>query len=103
MTEQSGALLISPPEGQDALMVPTVHMNGTSHAGLITMYEDAAESVSEAITTHALSYPNGRDYYPQGTDAYLKAVKQYNDRRKKLQDVYDELTTILRQLHGVAD
>jgi hypothetical protein len=82
------------------LMIPTVHLNGTSKQALLDQLGDAIDAVHEAGRKLAAACPNGRDYYTQGSGATLLAVAQHEARMAKLKDVATELETIMG---GVAD
>jgi hypothetical protein len=76
------------------MMVPTVHLNGTSREELCLQLEDACDAVRVAITKLRAAWPHGRDYYPQGPDAHDRALGEYNSRLKRLKDVENELIVI---------
>lgn len=76
------------------LMVPTVHLNGTSGEDLESQLEEAVQTVMNAITALAEAAPNARDYYTQGPGAFGKAVAQHELRAEKLRGVRDELMAV---------
>jgi len=80
------------------LMVPTVHLNGTSRDELSRQVCQAYAAVVEAGRALAASAPNGRDYYPQGQDAIIRAMTQHELRMRKLREVADELQHIAEQI-----
>ena len=77
------------------LAIPTIHLNGTSKEALLEGYCDAIDAIHEAGRKLAAAYPNARDYYIQGPETTSRAMDQHQARLKKLQEVADELATIL--------
>lgn len=73
------------------MMVPTIHLNGTSAERLLEALEAAYIAVGEAQQKLAEAAPNGRDYYPQGADALYKAQDEHFARMQRLEDVKREL------------
>ena len=74
------------------MMVPTVHLNGTSAASLVEGYCNAAFGLRNAIDIICASAaPNARDFYVQGPDAYAKAAEEHRMRILKLREVLTEL------------
>jgi hypothetical protein len=55
------------------MLIPTVHLNGTSGEDLLDQYGSAVEAVREAIDAVCDTGPNARDYYVHGADAVLAA------------------------------
>lgn len=80
------------------LMIPTVHLNGTSKDALVEQLCAAIYSVHEAGRKLAAACPNGRDYYTQDGNAIGKALAQHEARMTKLRDVAAELTVIAESL-----
>lgn len=77
------------------LMVPSIHLNGTSASEIIKQLEavvDALRQTEEAMTAAA---PNARDYYVQGPDAYKTACAQWADRLLKVSGVKEEVFAVL--------
>lgn len=77
------------------LMVPTVHMNGTSARELFNQAYKAWTALQMAINTHQEMAPHGRDYYPQGEAAIADATRQYRERAIKMQEVLREIEQII--------
>lgn len=73
------------------MMVPTVHLNGTSKCELMRQVMGARIALHTAIDALQQACPNGRDYYVQGPDATSKAMTEHRSRLQRLQSVYDEL------------
>jgi hypothetical protein len=84
------------------MMVPTVHLNGTSRTSLVADYEAAYEAVQAALTALCAAAPNGRDYYPQGPHAYGLAEQDHYVRLAHLKAVADDLENILIALSDCA-
>jgi hypothetical protein len=78
----------------EKIVVPMVHMNGTSKAELLEQQSDARQAIADAITALRKAAPHGRDYYPREGDAWSQAVLQHQNRVWKLQSVYDDLMQI---------
>lgn len=73
------------------LIVPIIHLNGSSQESLEIQYHNAARSVMDAINELSNSGPNQRDYYPQGEEAWRCAKEEHESRVNRLRSVYDEL------------
>lgn len=80
--------------------VPTVHLNGTSFAGLYDPLVRAGDDLSAALGSLAECAPHGRDYYLQGEDAYAKARTEHLSRVARLQSVLDELMAMARHVRS---
>ncbi len=85
------------------LMVPTVHLNGTSFAGLHDPLVRAGQAIGGAIADLAECAPHGRDYYVQGDDAYAKARDEHLSRVARLQSVLEEVKVLARQVQKAQD
>lgn len=95
--------LVSAIMEKPKLTVPSVHMNGTSFAGLYDPLVLAGSDISAAISTLTESAPHGRDYYLQGEGAYAKARDEHLSRVARLQSVLDELKVLARQVQRAQD
>jgi hypothetical protein len=80
------------------LMIPTIHLNGTSRESLVEALCEAHRALHEAGRKLAATVPNGRDYYPQPDGAINKALDQHYARMAKLQEVIHEIETIAEAL-----
>lgn len=80
------------------MMVPTIHLNGTSRDELERQIMDAAYALQEAISKLKGMAPNGRDYYPQGPDAIIQATSEHRIRLKKVKEIYEELLAIYEEI-----
>jgi len=76
------------------IMLPTIHLNGTSLAALAEANDKAHYALLTAIAALAEAAPNGRDYYPQSPDALYKAQDEHYERITRLQSVAKELEQI---------
>jgi hypothetical protein len=85
------------------LTIPTIHLNGTSFAGLYDPLVRAVEDGGKALSALAECAPHGRDYYLQGEDAYAKARDEHLSRVTRLQSVLDELKVVARQVQKLQD
>jgi hypothetical protein len=73
------------------MMIPTIHLNGTSEDALLEEVTSACQAIREAERALQNAAPNGRDYYPQGAGAIHSALEEHEARLKKLRDVRREL------------
>jgi len=83
------------------MMIPTVHLNGTSKEGLIEQLCEASQAIELAYSALKRAVPNGRDYHPQGPDAIYKATEEHMDRLHRLDAIkkeIDDLTVAIDQL-----
>ena len=76
------------------MILPTIHMNGTSARSLLEGYCDAISAIHDALDALARVAPNGRDYYPQGPDACALADGEHDARKRALIGVLHELQTL---------
>jgi len=82
---------------KEELVTPTVHLNGSGFRNLDEQYREGVQAVEDAI--QKLPVPHGRDYYVQDDGAYEKARAQFEGQLKKLHEVKEELTEILRSVY----
>jgi hypothetical protein len=80
------------------IMVPMVHLNGTSKKELVSQYDNAIQALETALDVVLKSAPNGRDYYPKGLNAYEVAREQHYERISRINDVINELTSIVEEI-----
>jgi hypothetical protein len=76
------------------LMVPTVHLNGTSRAELMAQLAEAYSALDRARGALARATPHGRDYYVQDGDAIGRARADHAGRCKRVADVQAEILAI---------
>lgn len=80
------------------MIAPLIHLNGSSAEALKTQIETAGRAVEQAIEALVHASPHGRDYYPLGHAAITTAVREHQDRLKRLTSVLEELHEIYRQI-----
>lgn len=73
------------------MILPTIHLNGTSKNNLFDGYVTALLAVEAAIDAVAQAAPHGRDYYPQGDHALRQAQAEHQDRLRRLNAISEEL------------
>ena len=66
------------------MLVPTVHLNGTSKQELLNQNAIAIADIEAARESLQAAAPNGRDYYPQGPTALKQATAEHLDRVRRL-------------------
>lgn len=74
------------------LVLPVVHLNGTSKNGLLQQYCDSMAALRKAI--QSLPAPHGRDYYPKGEDVIQAAIAQREGWQIAIQNVLDQVEEI---------
>jgi hypothetical protein len=52
------------------VIIPTIHLNGSSKKDLLDELRAAISSIDAAIDATRRTCPNGRDYYPQGSGVF---------------------------------
>lgn len=80
------------------MMLPTVHLNGTSREALLEQTRTAYGAVQDALEAVAQAAANARDYYVQGPDAYNTARREHDERLDRLRSVMTELMYIFVEL-----
>lgn len=88
------------PANQKSLIIPTVHLNGTSQNDLLQQLIDATSTLRTAREAMQKAAPNGRDYYVQNDNALRTAIQQHTDRLTKIDEVIADYETIME---GIAD
>jgi len=76
------------------MILPTIHLNGSSPEHMLTDLMAAMDAVHTAIDTFARTAPHGRDYYPQGDLAFPQARAEYEKHLKALWLVREYLTAV---------
>ena len=76
------------------MMIPTIHLNGTSRDTLLSELESAHAAVSAAIDALRQVTVHGRDYYVQGDGAYIKARREMDARLTALKDIANDVLTM---------
>ena len=73
------------------MLIPTIHVNGSSADALLTQLRDAQHALQGALEALARAAPHGRDYYPQGDSAYRLAAEEHGARALKVREVVHDL------------
>jgi hypothetical protein len=73
------------------MMIPTVHLNGTSKGHLVAELDTALGALAAAIDAITQITVHGRDYYVQGPAAYAQARHEMDLRLAALGVVQDDL------------
>jgi hypothetical protein len=73
------------------MILPTIHLNGTSAEDLLEGYRTAMEDISNAQQSMRAAWPNARDYYPQGPGVINEAIREHAVRLQKLDEIHAEL------------
>jgi hypothetical protein len=76
------------------MMIPTIHLGGTSRATLLDELDRARHLLRAAIDALEDIEPHARDYSPQGPTAIRVATYEHAQRVNALQGVLNELQTI---------
>lgn len=85
-----------------AMIVPTIHRNGTSQRTLEDQLATARGSLRRALECMEDARPNGRDYYPQGPDAWRHAMAEHADRLARVRAVLAELDAVHEAIGGAS-
>ena len=80
------------------MITPTIHLNGTSGADLLSQTTDAMRALSAAIKTLQNAGPHGRDYYVQGPRAIDAAMSEHRARLAQLEAVQADLVAIYESI-----
>lgn len=72
------------------MILPIIHMNGTSRDELVDQRRFAANAIAEAFSALGKMSPNGRDYYP--VPGLLEMAEQIHSTRMfRLKEMLDEI------------
>ncbi len=74
----------------NTIILPIVHMNGTSRQELLQLRKDLYRAIGQAQHALAEMSPNGRDYYPE-KGRLQKAIDQHARRHNMLHDLKAEI------------
>lgn len=85
------------------VVVPTVHLNGTSGKDLYEQLDGAVIVLEEGQRALAEAAPNGRDYYPQGDGASGRAINAHDFRCMGLNRMLAELKEMRDHVRAVMD
>lgn len=78
------------------MMIPSVHLNGTGKANLLSELEEAHNALLVADQKLRQVTVHGRDYYVQGPSAYAQAREEMDRRILAL----DQIMRDMRALHA---
>lgn len=76
------------------VIVPVVHLNGTSRDALVSQANAAVMALDIALGALQLAAPHARDYYPLGNGAYTRAEAEHRSRYERVSSARDELMAI---------
>jgi len=76
------------------MIIPTVHLNGTSAEDLVAQFHDAYTAIEAAQSALRQATPNGRDYYLQGDDALTQALKEHQARMDALWQIRNDMVKL---------
>lgn len=88
---------------EHAVIVPTVHLNGTAAEDLHDQLQNALKALREAQRMLERASPNGRDYYPQGDSALVSALQSHDRRWMQLDRVLREIEEQRDHVQAVLD
>jgi predicted exporter len=84
------------------MMVPTVHINGTSKDVLLEQLDNAVRKLHSAKDALINAYPHARDFVHQNTvqrrDAHKLAMHEHAERLRTVDQIIGELEEIHRQI-----
>lgn len=89
-------------ETEAGLIVPLIHMNGTSKRMLLQQLEDAYDALQLAYDALRQASPNGRDYY-HTPGLYAKAVAQHTKRQQAIDDVMASIQSEYEEINFQAE
>ncbi len=81
------------------MMVPTIHLNGTSGEELVRQMSTLARSLRDVLQALQDATPHGRDYYPQDDvrgvcgqgAAFMTARQEHISRYNRIESVLNEV------------
>lgn len=76
------------------MMIPTVHLNGTSKEALVEQLCNVSNALEAVFQALRQATPNGRDYYPQGNTALEEALKEHFVRQNKVDALKKEIDAL---------
>jgi hypothetical protein len=82
----------------NVMILPTIHMNGTSRAELVRGHEAVDDALHTLIDALGGVEFNPRDYYPQGPDAWSAARDQHTAVYAKIREIKAYNDAILEHL-----
>ena len=90
------------------MILPTIHLNGTSPEVLFEAYSDMANALASAIQQMEALPFNARDYYPQeigssSPTVWNQAVAEMRERIVSLRGVHAEISAIRDSIQSDID
>jgi hypothetical protein len=82
------------------MMVPTVHLGGTSHDRLLETACEAVNALLAGLEAMERAAPNPRDYYPQGSGAFDAAAREHAERVARVRAVVNEMQQLASAIAG---
>jgi hypothetical protein len=80
--------------GEPSIILPSIHMNGTSADELLRLNRTAMEALDAAILAMHSAAPNARDFYVQGSFTFRSAQAEHRARLTAVQQVREEYLTL---------
>lgn len=80
------------------MMIPTIHLNGTSKEQLLRELEEILIALEGAKKKMEKQTIHGRDYYPQGHEALQAAVKEGIGRFQRLRSITREFEELYEKI-----
>ena len=80
------------------MILPTIHLNGTSPEALYEQQAAVAEKLRAAIRALDEAAPNARDYYTQGQGAFYQANNEHSRRILALQAVLQHTQEVMEYI-----
>ncbi len=80
------------------VVLPVIHLNGTSAERLCADLSDAYDALNDAYTALKQTAPNGRDYYVAVRGLMDQAEAQHHRRLRAIDDIMRELQ---EQIEGI--
>jgi len=85
------------------MLIPTIHLNGSSGERLLEQYTAASAAVRAAISTLQEVDVNARDYYVQGENAPQAAQREHDARLMALRRIDLDLAMIVEGIQDQLD
>ena len=84
------------------LIVPCVHLNGTSKESLLDQYEAAHSALQTTFDALRQTVPNGRDFYPYGGTEIERALKEHYSRLRAVGNVINEIEALAEEVSATS-
>ena len=81
------------------MILPTIHLNGTSQAELETQVRNVVDALATAEEALQAMAPHQRDYYPQGESAWQAARNDHQVRLHTIHGMRAELEHALLAIY----